>query len=123
MQEDNTYNNKEQNAAPSTEEQQTTSAKKKWWSFSDMDWPAFALKQKWLILMIVGFCFVLNWNRYEVERLLKQKNALEKEIDFRKEQGVQMQKEYHQSVRISRIAKELDSLGVQFISGPPYEIE
>lgn len=76
-----------------------------------------------LILLIAGWLILMVLNRYQVEGLLRKKTQVEKELDFLKEEQVQMQKEYQQSVRISRIAEELDSVGVKFISGPPYEIE
>lgn len=80
-------------------------------------------KQIPLILLCVLFFLLLVFNRYQVENLSKKKIALQESIDYLREQRIQMQKEYQESIKISRIAKELDSAGVGFISGPPYEIE
>lgn len=80
-------------------------------------------QQLWLILLICLFGLLLVGNRYRVEGLLRKEEAVKKEIVTLREEGIQRQKEYQESVRISRIANELDSVGVKFISGPPYEIK
>ena len=76
-----------------------------------------------LILLICIYVLLLVGNRYWVEGLMKQKNARQRDIEFLKEDRVLRQKEYQQSVRITRIADVLDTVGVKFISGPPFEIE
>jgi len=40
-----------------------------------------------------------------------------------REQRVQMQKQYQESIRISRIDEVLDTIGVGLVAGPPYEIK
>lgn len=82
------------------------------------------LRAQWgIILLIVFYCLLVVSNRYEVENLSKEKIEVQKRIEYLREQRIQMQKEYQESIKISRIASELDSSGVQLISGPPYEIE
>lgn len=68
------------------------------------------------------FCIILVSNRYKVEQLSKEKIQLERDIDYLREQRIQMQREYQESIKISRIAEKLDTIGVGLISGPPYEI-
>jgi hypothetical protein len=78
--------------------------------------------QRWLLLLIAFFCLVLVSNRYWVEHLTKEKLATEERIKFLREQRIQMKKDYQESVKISHIASELDSLGIGLIAGPPYEL-
>mgnify|MGYP004448595423 CR=1 FL=1 len=73
-------------------------------------------------LFLAGLFIVFVWNRYQVENLVRRKAELEKEIVILRERGIQRQMDYQDCIKISRIATELDSIGVQFISGPPYEI-
>ena len=80
-------------------------------------------KQWKLVLLIAAYCLLLVSNRYYVEKLSKQKIAVEEDIKYIREQRLQMQKEYQESVKISRIASELDSIGVGLIAGPPYELK
>lgn len=81
------------------------------------------LKQLPWIMMIMIYCLILVWNRYAVESLTKEKIELTKDMEHIREKRIQMQKDYQESIKISRIASVLDTIGVQFISGPPYEIE
>ncbi|MBO4308013.1 MAG: hypothetical protein J5848_06870 [Bacteroidales bacterium] len=81
------------------------------------------LRQIPLLLLVLLFCLVLVAMRYRVESLSKEKNALEGQVEFLREQRIQMQKQYQESIRISRIDKELDTLGVGLIAGPPFELK
>ncbi len=83
----------------------------------------WALRQLPLVVLIVIYCIVLVSNRYKVEQLSKEKIRLEREIDYLREQRIQMQREYQENIKISRIAQKLDTIGVGLISGPPYEIQ
>lgn len=80
------------------------------------------VQQRKLLFLILGFCIILIFIRYKIEGLQKEKNATEERINYLREERVQMQKEYQESIKISRIAKVLDSAQVGLISGPPYEI-
>lgn len=75
----------------------------------------------WLLLLLL-YGFIVVTNRYRVESLSKEKIRISNDIDYLKEQRIQMQRDYQESIRISRIAAELDTIGVGLISGPPYEI-
>lgn len=78
--------------------------------------------QRLLLLLIAAFCIILVTNRYYVEHLTKDKLATEERIKFLREERIQMKKDYQESVKISHIASQLDSLGVGLIAGPPYEL-
>ncbi|MBQ9638367.1 MAG: hypothetical protein IJV22_02285 [Bacteroidales bacterium] len=80
-------------------------------------------RQIGLIALIVGFMLLLVTNRYHVEKLSREKIQAEEHIKFLREQRIQMQKDYQESVKISRMAHMLDSVGVGLIAGPPYEID
>lgn len=82
----------------------------------------WVLRQIPLILLIFVFGILLVANRYRIETLQKEKTATEERISHLREKHIQMQKEYQESIKISRIAQVLDSVGVKLISGPPYEI-
>ena len=75
-----------------------------------------------LLLLILLFCLVMVAIRYRVEHLNKEKSRLEKQASYLREQRVQMQKQYQESIRISRIDRDLDTIGVGLVAGPPYEI-
>lgn len=79
-------------------------------------------RQGWLVALIVFFLLIIVSNRYYVEKLSKEKLAIEERINFLSEKRMQMKKEYQESVKISRIVEELDSVGVGLIAGPPYEL-
>ncbi|MDY5968545.1 MAG: FtsL-like putative cell division protein [Bacteroidales bacterium] len=80
-------------------------------------------RQRWLLLMIVGFCLLLVSNRYVVEHLMRVKMNTEERIKYLREQRIQMKQEFQDNVKISHIASKLDSTGVGLIAGPPYELE
>ena len=81
------------------------------------------LKQIPLLILILGWCLAMVAVRYRVESLTKEKNNLQKQVSYMNEQRVQMQKQYQESIRISRIDKQLDTLGVGLVAGPPYELK
>ncbi|MCR5191891.1 MAG: hypothetical protein K6D59_01190 [Bacteroidales bacterium] len=81
------------------------------------------LKQIPLMLVIVGMCLITVGVRYRVESLNKEKNKLAKNVSYMRERRVQMQKRYQESIRISRIDQELDTLKVGLGGGPPFEIK
>ena len=47
---------------------------------------------------------------------------MKKEVSYLHEHRVQMQKQYQESIRISRIDRELDTVGVGLVAGPPFEL-
>ena len=88
----------------------------------DMLGSHFVLKQIPLLLLILGFCLLMVAIRYRVESLNKQKDRMKKEVSYLHEHRVQMQKQYQESIRISRIDRELDTVGVGLVAGPPFEL-
>jgi hypothetical protein len=89
----------------------------------DMLGSRFVLKQIPLLLLVLGGCLAMVKVRYEVESLNKEKSRLQKEVSYLREQRVQMQKQYQESIRISRIDRELDTIGVGLVAGPPFELK
>lgn len=83
----------------------------------------FLLRQTPLLLTVLLFCLIMVKVRYRVESLNKQKEAMQKEVGYLREQRVQMQKQYQESIRISRIDRDLDTIGVGLVAGPPYELK
>ena len=81
------------------------------------------LKQIPLMLVIVAMCLITVFVRYRVESLNKEKNKLAKNVSYMRERRVQMQKRYQESIRISRIGQELDTLKVGLGGGPPFELK
>ena len=88
----------------------------------DMLGSHFVLKQIPLLLLILAFCLLMVAIRYRVESLNKQKDRMKKEVSYLHEHRVQMQKQYQESIRISRIDRELDTVGVGLVAGPPFEL-
>ncbi|MCR4811683.1 MAG: hypothetical protein K5867_03695 [Bacteroidales bacterium] len=76
----------------------------------------------WLFMVVMCFA-VLIFNRYRLEDLVKEKNDTEERIKYLREHRIQMQKIYQESTKISKIAEELDTLGIGLLSGPPYEMK
>ena len=89
----------------------------------DMLESRFVLRQIPLLLMILGGCLLMVKVRYKVETLNKEKDRLQKEVSYLRERRVQMQKQYQESIRISRIDRELDTIGVGLVAGPPFELK
>lgn len=82
----------------------------------------FVLKQIPLLLLCLLYLLLIIGNRYRIESLSHEKQAAEERINFLREQRIQMQKQYQQSVKMSQIAEELKETGVGITAGPPYEI-
>ncbi len=80
------------------------------------------LRQIPLVLTIVAMCLVLVAVRYRVESLTKEKAELKRRVDYMREVRVQMRRQYQESIRISRIDRDLDTIGVGLVAGPPYEL-
>ena len=68
------------------------------------------------------FLYVVH-NRYNVEKIIKDKNETTEQISRLLERRIEMQKQYQQGVKISRIAEVLQESGVGITAGPPYVIE
>lgn len=83
----------------------------------------YVLKQIPLLLLCLIFLLLLVANRYRVESLSREKEAVEERINDLREERIQMQKQYQKSVKISQIAEELGESGVGITSGPPYELK
>ncbi len=88
----------------------------------DMLSDKLVLKQIPLLLLCLFFLLLLVANRYRVESLSREKKATMDRINDLREQRIQLQKQYQESVKISHIAEELSETGVCITSGPPYEI-
>ena len=83
----------------------------------------FLRKNLLLLLLVMVLLMLVISNRYRVEQLSREKKALKEEINYLRENSIQMQREYQQSIKISCIAEALDSVGVGMIAGPPFEIK
>ena len=81
------------------------------------------LRQIPLLIAILVGCLLMVAVRYRVESLNKEKDSLQKKVSYLREQRVQMQKQYQESIRISRIDRDLDTIDVGLVPGPPYEIK
>ena len=81
------------------------------------------LRQIPLLLLCLVYLLLIIGNRYRIESLSHEKQATEERINFLREQRIQMQKQYQQSVKMSQIAEDLKETGVGITAGPPYEIE
>ena len=80
------------------------------------------LKQIPLLLLCLFYLLLIIGNRYRIENLSRELQASEERINYLREQRIQMQKQYQQSVKISQIAEDLKETGVGITAGPPYEI-
>lgn len=83
----------------------------------------FVLKQIPLLVMILVCCLIMVAVRYRVESLTKEKNMLQSKVSYMREERVRMRKQYQESIRISRIDRDLDTIGVGLVAGPPYELK
>ena len=81
------------------------------------------IKQIPLVVVVMVCLLLVVGNRYNVERIIRDKAETEYNIVRLREQRIEMQKQYQQAVRISRIAEVLQESGVGITAGPPYEIE
>ena len=88
----------------------------------DMLGSRWVMKQIPLLLLILVMCLLMVAVRYRVESLNKEKDRLQKDVSYIREQRMQMRKQYQESIRISRIDQELDTVGIGLVAGPPYEL-
>lgn len=89
----------------------------------DMLKSRMVLNQIPLLMLILVCCLLMVTVRYRVETLNKEKSNLERQVSYLREQRMQMQKQYQESIRISRIDRDLDTIGVGLVAGPPFEIK
>ncbi len=83
-----------------------------------------AVLKQWKLVLMVLVCFlVVVTNRYNVEKISRDRDETRNNIKYLREHRVQMQKRYQQGVKISQIAEDLKESGVGITAGPPYEIE
>lgn len=80
------------------------------------------LRQIPLVLLCLVYLLLIIGNRYRIESLSRDKMATEERINYLREQRIQMQKQYQQSVKMSQIAEDLKETGVGITAGPPYEL-
>lgn len=79
-------------------------------------------KQKYLILLIVLYSMVLIAERYWVESLTREKLAQTEQVKYMEERKIQIQRQYQETIKLSRIAETLDTIGVGIYPGAPIEI-
>ncbi len=75
-----------------------------------------------LLLLCLVYLLLIIGNRYRIESMSRDKAATEERINYLREQRIQMQKQYQQSVKMSQIADDLKETGVGITAGPPYEL-
>lgn len=75
-----------------------------------------------LLLLCIGYLLLIVGNRYRIESLSRELQASGERINYLREQRIQMQKQYQQSVKISQIAEDLGERGVGITAGPPYQL-
>lgn len=80
------------------------------------------LRQIPLLLLCLLYLLLIIGNRYRIENMSRDKLATEERINYLREQRIQMQKQYQQSVKMSQIAEDLKETGVGITAGPPYEL-
>ena len=80
------------------------------------------LRQIPLLLLCLVYLLLIIGNRYRIESMSRDKAATEERINYLREQRIQMQKQYQQSVKMSQIADDLKETGVGITAGPPYEL-
>ena len=80
------------------------------------------LRQIPLLLLCLFYLLLIIGNRYRIENMSRDMAATEERINYLREQRIQMQKQYQQSVKISQIAEDLNETGVGITAGPPYEL-
>lgn len=80
------------------------------------------LRQIPLLLLCLLYLLLIIGNRYRMESMSREKLATEERINYLREQRIQMQKQYQQSVKMSQIAEDLKETGVGITAGPPYEL-
>ena len=80
------------------------------------------LKQIPLVLLVCLFCIALVYNRYRIEDLNRQRQAMEDEKSYLQQKQIELQKRYQETIKISQIAEMLDSTGIGITAGPPFEL-
>lgn len=75
-----------------------------------------------LLLLCIAYLLLIVGNRYRIESLSRELQASNERISYLREQRIQMQKQYQQSVKISQIAEDLKDRGVGITAGPPYQL-
>lgn len=75
-----------------------------------------------LLLLCILYLLLIVGNRYRIEGLSRELQSSEEHVNYLREQRIQMQKQYQQSVKISQIAEDLKDRGVGITAGPPYEL-
>ncbi len=75
-----------------------------------------------LLLLCIAYLLLIVGNRYRIENLSRELQASNERINYLREQRIQMQKQYQQSVKISQIAEDLKERGVGITAGPPYQL-
>ncbi|MBP9991433.1 MAG: hypothetical protein KBT45_08445 [Bacteroidales bacterium] len=80
------------------------------------------MKQIPLLLLILVYALVVVSNRYRVEKLVKDKEATKERVEFLREHKIMMQKKYQETIKISKIAEDLDTIGIGLTAGPPFEL-
>ncbi len=75
-----------------------------------------------LLLLCIAYLLLIVGNRYRIENLSRELQASDERINNLREQRIQMQKQYQQSVKISQIAEDLSDRGVGITAGPPYQL-
>lgn len=81
------------------------------------------MKQIPLMLLILLYALALVGNRYRVESLVKDKEATVERVAYLHEHKIMMQKKYQETIKISKIAEDLDTLGIGLTAGPPFELQ
>lgn len=76
-----------------------------------------------LVLLLCFYAILLVHNRYQVERLVKEKTEAQERVRYLREARIELQKQYQEITKISNIQALLDSTGVGIGSGPPYELK
>ena len=75
-----------------------------------------------LLLLCIAYLLLIVGNRYRIENLSRELQASDERVNNLREQRIQMQKQYQQSVKISQIAEDLSDRGVGITAGPPYQL-
>lgn len=78
-----------------------------------------AIRQIPLLLLIMVYALFVVSNRYKVEQLVKEKAASKERIEYLREYRIQMQQQYQETIKISKIEEDLDTLGVGITGGAP----
>lgn len=75
-----------------------------------------------LVALWAAMAVLFVGNRYKVESLMRRKLVTQDRIDLLREKRIELQKQYQESVKISKIAEMLQESEVGITAGPPFEI-